>query len=236
MKYFSYIIISALTQITCLAQKKDTVYHQHLVVKFAPLMFFGSHAAVQFGLETNFTQKMTFGFDYAYGDSDLASYQKGGSYNDGEKSQRYRLDLRWYEKQFVNSNRRNNNFWGVEFFNRTNTYITPVIIGRGFLTNNQYNYYERSSAEATYQVWGIFFKYGNVHTLNAHFFLEYYAGLGLTQRSNSIVNPPTLGDFDRIREFNDSGTFNYFTFHSQNSFSRKGGDFLLSLKLNYRIL
>jgi hypothetical protein len=235
MKYLLLIIVFVLSQFSVFSQKNDAIYHQHLVVKYAPLVFFGTHAAVQFGLETNLSKKTTVGFDYAYGSSELASYQKGGSYYDGEVSQRYRLDVRWYENQFASSIVRNNIFWGVEFFNRTNTYKTPVTIGRGLLTNNQYNYYERSSSEATYQVWGIFFKYGNGHTLNPHFFLEYYAGIGLTQRSNIISSTVSLGEFDRIIDFGNSNTFNYFTHHTPSNFSRKGGDFLLSLKINYRI-
>ncbi len=231
------LLLFALTicQSTCLAQKKDTVFHQHLVIKFAPLMYVGTHAAVQAGLETNITQKMTVGFDYAYGNSEMASYQKGGSYYEGEVSQRYRLDLRWYERPFASSKSRGNRFWGVEFFNRTNTYSTPITIGRGSLGGNRYNYYERSSSDATYQVWGVFFKYGNVQTLSERFFLEYYAGIGLTQRSNKIASPSTLGEFDGLQTWNDSGSFNYWTFHSPNNFSRMGGDFLLSIKLNYRI-
>jgi hypothetical protein len=235
MKYIPLLVVFVLGQYSVFSQKNDTIYHQHLVIKFAPLVFFGTHAAVQFGLETNLSKKTTVGFDYAYGSSELASYQKGGSYYDGEVSQRYRLDLRWHENQFASTNRRNNTFWGIEFFNRTNTYNTPISIGRGLLTNNQYNYYERSSAEATYQVWGIFFKYGNVHTLNSHFFLEYSAGIGLTQRSNTISTPVNLGEFDRVLGFGNSNTFNYFTYHTPSNFSRKGGDFLLSLKINYLI-
>lgn len=235
MKYFSLIFALVLCQFLGLAQKKDTTYHQHLVIKYAPFTFFGTHAAVQFGLETNLSQKTTIGFDYAYGNSDLSSYQTGSAYYDGEVSQRYRLDLRRYESQFASSNVKNNIFWGVELFNRTNTYDMPITIGRGLLGNNQYNYYERSSAEATYQVWGIFFKCGNVHILNSHFFLEYYGGLGITQRSNKVKNPVMMGEFDRIMEFESISTFNYFTYHTSSNFSRKGGDFLLSVKINYRI-
>jgi hypothetical protein len=235
MKYFLLIFALISCQISSLAQKEDSVYHQHLVLKFAPMMFFGTHAAVQFGVETNLAKKISLGFDYAYGDSELASYQKGGSYFDGEISQRYRFDVRWYEHQFASSRVRNNVFWGVEFLNRTNTYNTPVTIGRGLLNNNQYNYYERSLAEATYQVWGVFFKYGKVHTLNSHFFLEYYAGLGITQRINKISNPVNLGEYDRIMDFGNNNSFNYFTFHTPSNFNRKGGDFLLSFKINYQI-
>jgi hypothetical protein len=236
MKHLSLIFIIITCQISSSAQQKDSIFRQHLVIKFAPLMYFGTHAAVQIGLEANLTQKMTLGFDYAYGNSTIASYQKGGSYYDGEVSQRYRLDLRWYERAFASSKHRGNKFWGVELYNRTNTYLTPITIGRGSLGGNQqYNYYERSSSDATYQVWGVFFKYGNVHTLNDHFFLEYYTGIGLTQRSNSIKTPSSLGEYDGIRSWNDSGSFNYWTFHSPNNFSRVGGDFLLSAKLNYRI-
>ncbi len=220
-------------QITSLAQEKDTVFHQYLVVKFAPLMYFGTHAAVQFGLETNLTQKMTVGFDYAYGDSEMASHQKGKSYYDGEISQRYRLDLRWYERPFASSKSRGNQFWGLEFFNRTNTYDTPITIGRGQLGPNQYNYYERTSASATNQVWGIYFKYGKVYTLSSRFFLEFYAGLGVTRRSNTITKPTSLGEFDQISD--RSSDINFWGFHSQKNYREVGGDALLSAKLNYRI-
>lgn len=235
MKYLSIIIVFFLSDICCFGQKKDSINHQHLFLKFAPFTYLGTHAAIQFGLETNITQKMTIGFDYAYGNSDLASYQKGGSYYDGEVSRRYRLDVRWYEDQFTSTKFRNNDFWGVEFYNRTNTYHTPIVIGRGFLQGNRYNYYERSSSEATYQVWGIFGKYGKVHTLNSHFSLEYYAGLGISERSNTIATPTTLGEFDRVQDYGSSSSFNVWEFHSSNTFKRVGGDVLLSAKLNYRI-
>lgn len=236
MKYFSIIIVFILSQICCLGQKKDSINHQHLVLKFAPMMYFGTHAAIQFGLETNLSKKMTIGFDYAYGNSDLSSYQKNGSYYDGEVSQRYRLDLRWYENQFATPKFRRNGFWGVELFNRTNTYNTPIVVGRGLLPGNRYNYYERTPSEATYQVWGIFGKYGNVHALNSHFSIEYYAGLGVAQRSNSIASPSVLGEFDRvIVNQGNSSFFNIWQFHSSDTFRKVGGDFLLSAKINYRI-
>jgi hypothetical protein len=202
-------------------------------------MYFGTHAAIQFGLETNLTQKMTVGFDFAYGDSDLASYQSGRSgksYYEGEVSRRYRLDFRWYENQFASSNFRKNSFWGVEIFNRTNTYNTPITIGRGTLQNGRYNYYERSSSEATYQVWGIYGKYGKVHALNSHFSIEYYAGLGVAERSNSIASPSILGEFDRvISNSGNNSYFNIWNYHSSDTFKKVGGDFLLSAKINYRI-
>ena len=239
MKYLSIIIVLVLSQICCLGQKKDSVNHQHLVLKFAPMMYFGTHAAIQFGLETNLTQKMTLGFDFAYGNSDIASYQTGNwgkSYYVGEVSRRYRLDLRWYENPFGSFKFKGNNFWGVEIFNRTNIYNTPIVVGRGLLPNNRYNYYERTSSEATYQVWGIFGKYGNVQALNSHFSIEYYAGLGVAERSNSIASPNVLGEFDRvINNVSDSNFFNIWNFHSSDTFKRVGGDFLLSAKLNYRI-
>ena len=131
MKHYSVIIFFFLSQICCLGQQKDIINQQHLVLKFSPFTYLGTHAAIQFGLETNLTQKMSVGFDYAYGNSDLASYQKGGSYYDGEVSRRYRLDLRWYENQFASSNLGRNSFWGVELFNRTNTYNTPIVVGKG---------------------------------------------------------------------------------------------------------
>ena len=239
MKYISIIIVFLLSQIFCFSQKKDTVNHQHLVLKFAPFTYFGTHGAIQFGFETNLTQKMTLGFDFAFGNSDIASYQTGKwgkSYYEGEVSRRYRLDLRWYENPFGSFKFKGNSFWGVELFNRTNTYEMPVVVGRGLLPNNRYNYYERTSSEATYQVWGIFGKYGNVQALNSHFSIEYYAGLGVTQRSNSIASPNVLGEFDRvIINQNNSNFFNIWQFHSSDTFKRVGGDFLLSAKLNYRI-
>ena len=236
MKYLSILMVLFLNQICCFGQKKDSINHQHLVLKFAPFTYFGTHAAIQFGLETNITKKTAIGFDFAYGNSDLASYQKGGAYYDGEVSRRYRLDLRWYEHEFASSKFRNNSFFGVEFYNRTNTYNTPIVIGRGLLQNNRYNYYERTSSEATYQVWGIFGKYGNVRTLNSHFSVEYYAGLGVTQRSNTIASPTTLGEFDRVSDNgNSSSSFNIWQFHSSSTFKRVGGDVLLSAKINYRI-
>jgi hypothetical protein len=231
--YVLSIFILIICHTSSLAQKKDTVFRQHLVLKFAPLMYFGNQAAIQVGLETNLTQKMTIGFDFAYGDSEIASHQKGGSYYEGEVSQRYRLDLRWYESSFASSKYRGNQFWGMEFFNRTNTYATPVTIGRGILGTNQYNYYERSSANATNQVWGIFFKYGNVHTLSSRFFLETYVGLGVTRRSNTITKPVTLGEFDQLADRGSS--INFWGFHSQTDYREVGGDFLLGAKLNYRI-
>lgn len=239
MKYFSIIIVFILSQICCLGQKKDSINHQHLVLKFAPMMYFGTHAAIQFGLETNLSKKMTIGFDYAYGNSDLSSYQRGGSgksYYDGEVSRRYRLDLRWYEKQFASPKFKRNSFWGVELFNRTNTYNTPITIGKGKLQDGRYNYYERTSSAATYQVWGIYGKYGMVHALNSRFSIEYYAGLGVAERSNSIAQPNVLGEFDRvISNTNNSSYFNIWQFHSSDTFRKVGGDFLLSTKINYRI-
>lgn len=239
MKSLSIIIVFFLGQISCFSQQKDTLNHQHLVLKFAPFTYIGTHAAIQFGLETNLTQKMTVGFDFAYGNSDIASYQtgkSGKSYYEGEVSRRYRFDLRWYENPFASSKLRRNSFWGMELFNRTNTYNTPITVGRGLLPDNRYNYYERTSSEATYQVWGIFGKYGNVHALNSHFSIEYYAGLGVAQRSNSIASPSILGEFDRVVvNQNNSSFFNIWQFHSSDTFKRVGGDFLLSAKLNYRI-
>jgi hypothetical protein len=233
MKHLFIIYILTVCQSACLAQKKDTVFYQHLVVKFAPLMYFGNQAAIQFGLETNLTKKMTLGFDYAFGDSEIASRQKGGSYYEGEVSRRYRLDLRWYEKPFASSKSKGNQFWGMELFNRTNIYDTPVTIGRGQLGPNQFNYYERSSASATNQVWGIFFKYGKVYTLSSRFFLEFYGGLGVTKRSNSITKPALLGEYDQLTD--RSSSINFWGFHSQTDYNEVGGDVLLSAKLNYRI-
>ena len=236
MKHFSVIIFFFLSQICCSGQQKDIINQQHLVLKFSPFTYLGTHAAIQFGLETNLTQKMSVGFDYAYGNSDLASYQKGGSYYDGEVSRRYRLDLRWYENQFASSNLGRNSFWGVELFNRTNTYNTPIVVGKGALSNGRYNYYERTSSEATYQVWGIYGKYGKVYALNPHFSIEYYAGLGVAERSNAIASPRVLGEFDRvISNTGNSSYFNIWNFHSSDTFKRVGGDFLLSAKINYRI-
>jgi hypothetical protein len=229
MKYLSIIIVLFLSQICCFGQKKDSINHQHLVLKFVPFVYLGTHSAIQFGLETNITQKTTIGFDFAYGSSDITSYY------DGEVSRRYRLDLRWYEKQFASPKFRSNSFYGVEFYNRTNTYNTPIVIGRGLLPNNRFNYYERTSSEATYQVWGIYGKYGNVRTLNSHFSIEYYAGLGVAERLNKIASPSTLGEFDRVQDNGGNSSFNVWQFHSSSTFKRVGGDILLSAKLNYRI-
>ena len=77
MKYISIIIVFLLSQISCFSQKKDSINHQHLVLKFAPFTYFGTHGAIQFEFETNLTPKMTISFDYAHGNFDIASYQTG---------------------------------------------------------------------------------------------------------------------------------------------------------------
>jgi hypothetical protein len=240
MKY-KLLIILILYQIKGFSQK-DSTYRNHLMVKLAPFTYLGTHAAIQVGLETNLNSKITLGFDYAYGNSDIASYQKGGSYLDGESSHRYRLDYRWYDRPFAKENVRVNRFWSVELFNRTNYYPSTTTIGRncafasGF--NNSCGYYERLSDDTIYQVWGIFFKHGITQQISPHFWLEWYGGLGVTSRTNTI-GKYTLGANDRVftneaPDSNGSG-FSIFDFHSATNFRRVGGDILLSFKVNYRI-
>lgn len=214
-------------------QQKDSLNKQHLVIKLAPLTYFGTYGAIQVGLETNITPKITLGFDYAYGDYNLAINKTKGTYTEGEICQRYRLDLRFYQHTWGALNHRNNTFWGVELFNRNNDYNTPVVMGRGLIQGNQYNYYENSSADANFQVWGLYVKYGNVHQLGSRFSLEYYGGLGLVKHINSIKPPATLGEFDRIT---GRGTgFNFWGNQSSSNFDRIAGDVLLSIKLNFSL-
>jgi hypothetical protein len=231
------LIILTLYQFSSLAQK-DSTYQNHLIVKLAPFTYLGTHAAIQVGFETNITQKMTIGFDYAYGNANMASYQKGGSYVDGESSNRYRFDFRWYEKIFTQTRYNRNQFWGVELYNRTNYYPSITTIGRNCSYNNNgfrnsCSYYEKLSDDTIAQVWGIFFKYGQVRQIDNRFSIEWYGGLGLSSRTNTI-GKYSLGANDIV--FGDNnGDNSYFNFHKSSNFSRKGGDILLTIKFNYRI-
>lgn len=236
---YKLLTIILLCQINSFAQK-DSVFHNHLVVKFAPMTYLGTHAALQFGVETNLTPKMTIGFDYAYGDSNIASFQRGGSYLDGETSQRFRLSLHWYKKPFMEYDR-TNNFWGIELFNRTNYYPSITTIGRSCASadgfSNNCNYYERIFGTSTFQVWGFFVKYGTIFPINNKLWVELYGGLGVASRNN-IVGNFNLEPNDRIYNYDDQLNgrgIGFFDYHKPYGFSRIGGDILLSAKINYRI-
>ena len=231
------LIIMVLCQFSSFAQV-DSIFRHHLIVKLAPFTYLGTHAAIQVGFETNITQKMTIGFDYAYGNANLASYQKGGSYIEGETSNRYRIDFRWYQNAFTAYRYGRNQFWGMELYNRTNYYPSITTIGRNCsYTNggfgNSCSYYEKVSDDTIAQAWGIFFKYGQVRRLDDKFSIEWYAGLGVSSRTNTVgkyisgANDIVFGD--------NNGNNSYFNFHKSSNFSRTGGDILLSLKLDYKI-
>ena len=234
------LTIMMLCQIDSFSQK-DSTFNNHLVFKIAPLVFLGTPAALQMGLETNIKPKVTLGFEYAYGDSKMVSFQSGGAYLDGESSHRFRLDVRFYRNNFLENDNKKNRFWGIELFNRTNFYPTITTIGRSCAFGNGFSndcsYYERVFGNSTYQVWGVFLKWGAILPINDRLWFEWYGGIGMANRRNIVGDFPLEAN-DHIFNYDDQlngRNLSFFDYHKPYGFNRIGVDFLLSAKMNYKI-
>ena len=220
--------------------QKDTTYHQHLLVKLAPLTYLGVHSAFQVGLETNLTKKQTIAFDYAYGNQNLAFGRTGWGYVEDEVSQRFRLEYRWYKMPFLAKTTRYNVFRGIELYHRTNTYPSTVTIGRNYSnTSFRYSYFQKSESINTYQVFGAFAKYGFMETYGEHFGVEAYGGVGISYHSN-ITKPYSdynLGVNDRFvnQESPNNNKLTIFNYHNPSAGNLTLIDILLSVKISYRI-
>lgn len=230
-----FIIVLLLSQVNSFAQS-DTSSRRHLFIKIAPLTYAGIFGAIQLGLETNINARSTVAFDYAYGNSNLSSSGTNGTYIEGETCQRYRLEYRKYQRPFAMKSNHLNPFWGIELFNRTNVYpsITTIGRGNGSVGLDQYNYYERLSDDTVYKVWGTFVKLGLQEQISDRFWLEGYLGLGISQHTNT-TGKYTLGPYDHVFTFDGYDKNFFFDFHSPLNSKFTGLDFLLSMKVNYRI-
>lgn len=235
MKYSILIILLVFSRVFTFAQS-DTISHRHLLLKIAPLTYLGAHAAIQLGLETNISTRTTIAFDYAYGNPNISLAGTKGTYDEGEISQRYRLEFRRYTKPFALRNKGINSFYGLELFNRTNTYPSTTTIGRGGNSwNNDYKYYEKLSDDTIYKVWGAYGKIGVMGQISERFWLEWYGGIGMATHTNT-TGKYTLAPNDHVFTENGRPKTIYFNFHNPLNFKLTGVDFLWSLKLSYQIL
>ena len=105
-----YLILLLWLSFSLTFAQKDSTFHQHLLIKLAPITYVGMFPAIQIGLETNADATNTLAFDYAYGNYAIAVGKTGNGFIEGESSHRFRFEYRWYRRPFAEEDISRNTF------------------------------------------------------------------------------------------------------------------------------